>query len=37
MADGMGQELEAEAASYDSMKDGGDLMNLGDILDEATK
>jgi small subunit ribosomal protein S1 len=31
------EELEAEAASYDSMKDGGDLMNLGDILDEATK
>ncbi len=31
------EELEAEAASYDSMKDSGDLMNLGDILDEATK
>jgi len=31
------EELAAEAASYDSMKDGGDLMNLGDILDEATK
>ncbi|TVR46236.1 MAG: 30S ribosomal protein S1 [Puniceicoccaceae bacterium] len=29
--------LAAEAATYDSMKDGGDLMNLGDILDEATK
>jgi small subunit ribosomal protein S1 len=31
------EELEGETASYDSMKDGGDLMNLGDILDEATK
>ncbi|MEZ5278350.1 MAG: 30S ribosomal protein S1 [Opitutaceae bacterium] len=31
------EELQAEAASYDSMKDSGDLMNLGDILDEATK
>jgi small subunit ribosomal protein S1 len=30
-------ELAAETATYDSMKDGGDLMNLGDILDEATK
>jgi small subunit ribosomal protein S1 len=29
-------QLEAEAATYDSMKSGTDLMNLGDILDEAT-
>jgi small subunit ribosomal protein S1 len=29
-------QLEAEAATYDSMKSGSDLMNLGDILDEAT-
>ena len=29
-------QLEAEAATYDSMKSGNDLMNLGDILDEAT-
>lgn len=31
------EQIAAEAASYDSLKDGGDLMNLGDILDEATK
>ncbi len=30
-------QLAAETQSYDSMKDGGDLMNLGDILDQATK
>jgi small subunit ribosomal protein S1 len=29
-------QLAAETATYDNMKDGGDLMNLGDILDEAT-
>ena len=30
------EELEAEAAAYDSIKDGEDLMKLGDILDQAT-
>ncbi len=30
------QQLEAEAAVYDSLKDGEDLMKLGDILDQAT-
>jgi small subunit ribosomal protein S1 len=29
-------QLAAEVASYDNMKDGGDLMRLGDIIDEAT-
>jgi small subunit ribosomal protein S1 len=29
-------ELAAEVASYDTMKDGGDLMKLGEIIDEAT-
>ncbi len=28
-------QLAQETASYDNMKDGGDLMNLGDILDQA--
>jgi small subunit ribosomal protein S1 len=31
------EELAAEAAAYESLKEGGDLMSLGDILDEATK
>ena len=31
------EQLAAEAQTYDSMKEGGDLMNLGDILDQATK
>ena len=31
------EQLEAETQTYDSMKEGGDLMNLGDILDQATK
>ena len=31
------EQLAAETQTYDSMKDGGDLMNLGDILDQATK
>ena len=31
------EELAAEAAAYDTLKEGGDLMSLGDILDEATK
>ncbi len=31
------EQLAAETATYDNMKDGGDLMNLGDILDQATK
>jgi small subunit ribosomal protein S1 len=30
------EELQAEAAVYDSIKDGEDLMKLGDILDQAT-
>jgi len=30
------EELAAEAAVYDSIKDGEDLMKLGDLLDEAT-
>lgn len=30
------EELAAEAAVYDNMKDGEDLMKLGDLLDEAT-
>ena len=29
------EQLAAETATYDNMKDGGDLMNLGDILDQA--
>jgi small subunit ribosomal protein S1 len=29
-------ELAAEVASFGTMKDGGDLMRLGDIIDEAT-
>lgn len=29
-------ELAAEVASYDTMKEGGDLMKLGEIIDEAT-
>ena len=28
-------QLAQETATYDNMKDGGDLMNLGDILDQA--
>ncbi|MGK0238779.1 MAG: small subunit ribosomal protein S1 [Candidatus Pelagisphaera sp.] len=31
------EQLAAETQTYDTMKDGGDLMNLGDILDQATK
>ncbi len=31
------EELAAEAAAYETLKEGGDLMSLGDILDEATK
>lgn len=31
------EQLAAETQTYDSMKEGGDLMNLGDILDQATK
>lgn len=31
------EQLAAETQTYDNMKDGGDLMNLGDILDQATK
>lgn len=31
------EDLAAEAAAYESLKEGGDLMSLGDILDEATK
>jgi len=31
------EQLAAETATYDNMKEGGDLMNLGDILDQATK
>lgn len=31
------EELAAETAAYDSLNEGGDLMSLGDILDEATK
>ena len=31
------EQLAAEAQTYDSMEEGGDLMNLGDILDQATK
>ncbi len=31
------EQLASETQTYDSMKDGGDLMNLGDILDQATK
>ncbi len=30
-------QLAQETATYENMKDGGDLMNLGDILDQATK
>lgn len=30
------EQLAAEAAVYDTMKDGEDLMKLGDLLDEAT-
>ena len=30
------EQLEAEAAVYDSLKEGEDLMKLGDILDQAT-
>ncbi len=35
-ADYSSEELQAEAAVYDSIKDGEDLMKLGDILDQAT-
>jgi len=31
------EQLAAETQTYDNMKEGGDLMNLGDILDQATK
>lgn len=31
------EQLAAETQTYDTMKDGGDLMNLGDLLDQATK
>jgi len=31
------EQLAAETQTYDNMKDGGDLTNLGDILDRATK
>ncbi|HAT60897.1 MAG TPA: 30S ribosomal protein S1 [Opitutae bacterium] len=31
------EQLAAETQTYDNMKDGGDLTNLGDILDQATK
>ena len=31
------EELAAEMTAYDSLNEGGDLMSLGDILDEATK
>jgi len=31
------EELAAETAAYENLKEGGDLMSLGDILDEATK
>ena len=31
------EQLAAETQTYESMKEGGDLMNLGDILDQATK
>lgn len=31
------EELAAETAAYENLQDGGDLMSLGDILDEATK
>ncbi len=31
------EQLAAETQTYDNIKDGGDLMNLGDILDQATK
>lgn len=31
------EQLAAETQTYENMKDGGDLMNLGDILDQATK
>jgi small subunit ribosomal protein S1 len=30
-------ELAAEVASYDQIKEGGDLMKLGEIIDEATR
>jgi len=30
-------QLAKETASYDNIKDGGDLMNLGDILDQANQ
>jgi len=31
------EQLAAETQTYESMNEGGDLMNLGDILDQATK
>ncbi|MEC7907656.1 MAG: 30S ribosomal protein S1 [Verrucomicrobiota bacterium] len=31
------EQLAAETQTYESMEEGGDLMNLGDILDQATK
>ncbi len=31
------EELAAETAAYETLKEGGDFMSLGDILDEATK
>tara|TARA_B100000212_G_scaffold340225_1_gene320297 strand:+ start:21634 stop:23280 length:1647 start_codon:yes stop_codon:yes gene_type:complete len=31
------EQLAAETQTYDNMKDGADLTNLGDILDQATK